>query len=97
MYKIRKFEIVLKDALFWIIFAFLIALLGIVPSIINWAVSLLGIISPVNFIFLIILFILIIKLFSISMKMSSLESKLQALIQKYAIDKKEESDEKIKK
>ena len=54
--KIRKCKVRQEDAVFWICFSGVLIILGSFPEIAYWASDLLGIQSPANFIFLIIIF-----------------------------------------
>jgi hypothetical protein len=47
---------------------------------------LIGIESPANFVFLVIIFILLLKVFMMSLKISLLEHKLRTLVQNVAIE-----------
>lgn len=48
--------------------------------------------STSNFIFLFVIFLLIVKLFHMTIKQSQMETRLRELVQKMAIDEKEERD-----
>ena len=88
--KIRKAQVVLKDAVFWIISATALVIMGVFPQIVTWASELAGVLSPVNFVFLCIIFVLLIKVFLLSISVSQLEYKLQSLTQHLAIYEKEQ-------
>jgi len=94
MGKIRKSQFLIEDTLFWIAFSVLILILSLIPQIPAFFSKLLGFESPSNFIIVAFIFLLIIKIFSMNIKITKLEVKLKTLTQKYAIDKKEESDKK---
>lgn len=83
--RVRKSQIKIEDSIFWIIMPIVLVIISIFPGITEWAAKLIGIIAPVNFVFLSIIFILIIKVFSLSIRLSQTENKLQTLIQKIAI------------
>jgi hypothetical protein len=83
--KIRKSQLQIEDSLFWILFSFFLIFLSVFPVIAIKLSNLIGIESPANFIFLLIIFILLIKVFSMSIKMSQIEHKLRTLTQNYAI------------
>ncbi len=87
--KIRKSQMITKDASFWVIFAVVLILFAIFPPIIIFITDLFGIQSPVNGIFLIIIFILLMKVFLLSIKASKLESKLTILAEEMALKEKE--------
>ena len=83
--KIRKAQMQIDDALFWILTAFLFVLLGIFPGLAVGAAQLLGIQSPANLVFLVAIFLLLFKTFALTRKISVLEYKLKYFAQTYAI------------
>jgi len=83
--KIRKCKVRQEDALFWICFAGVLVVLGIFPEIAYWASEILGIQSPANFIFLIIIFLLIEKMLSLSIQISMMESKMANMAAELAL------------
>lgn len=83
--KIRKNRVKQEDALFWICFAIVLAVLGVFPKVSYLMASLLGIQSPSNFVFMAIIAILIEKIFSLSIQVSSLESKVEVMAAELAI------------
>lgn len=86
--KIRKAQMQIDDALFWIVTSFLFVLLGIFPGIAIMTANLLGVQSPANLVFLVVIFLLLFKLFALTRKVSVLEHKLKELVQRYALDEK---------
>lgn len=82
--KIRYSKFKIEDSIFWICFSFLLILVSIFPEILTIGAKRLGVISPVNFVFLIIIFLLLLKIFLLSRKVSELEDKLKRLVQKMA-------------
>lgn len=84
--KIGKERAKVEDSLFWILFSFMLIVLSVFPQIAYWLSGMLGVQSPVNFIFLAILLALILKIFRLSILVSQLESRMQELVQRYAID-----------
>lgn len=84
--KIKKAQFVVGDTIFWLVFCLLLLFIGIFPKVTYWASALIGIESPANFIFLVVIFLLLVKIFLLSLKVSKLETKLGFLIQKYALD-----------
>ena len=64
--KIRKNRVKQEDALYWLCFAFMLAIFGIFPGLSFIMSSILGIQSPANFIFLAIIALLMEKLLSLS-------------------------------
>lgn len=92
--RIRKCKIKQEDATFWVVFAILLAVLGIFPQVSYFMAELLGIYSPVNFIFLSIIFLLIEKLLSVSIQVSLLESKVEVMAAELAIRNKDLEEKK---
>ena len=90
--KIRKAKAKVEDSLFWILFSFMLIVLSLFPQIAYWLSGMLGVQSPVNFVFLAVLFAMILKIFRLSIRVSQLESKQQELVQRYAIDHLSESE-----
>lgn len=84
--QIRKSKMQIKDAIFWFIFSISIFCISIFPIIAYKVTQLIGVISPVNFIFLFVIFVMILKLFRMTIRISQLEIKLKELVQKIAID-----------
>lgn len=95
--KIRKAQMQIDDALFWILTAFLFVLLGIFPGIAIGAAQLLGIQSPANLVFLVAIFLLLFKTFSLTRKISVLEYKLKYFAQTYALDQTQEKGTAVEK
>lgn len=87
--KIRKCKVRQEDALFWICFAGILIILGVFPEIAYWAAGVLGIQSPANFIFLVIIFLLIEKMLSLSIQISMLETKLENMAAELALRSKD--------
>ena len=93
-YCIRKRRIQLKDGVFWIIFSFLLILISIFPVLAVWASRLIGIQSPANCVFLIMIFLLGCHQFFLTIRISQLEMKINRLIQSVAIYRTREDEEK---
>ena len=83
--KIRKTKVKMEDAIFWIVVAVLLAMLGLFPGLTYWATNKLGMISPANLIFLIVIFLLLEKVFTLSILVSQLEDKVTTLSAELAI------------
>ena len=90
--RIRKAKMQIEDAVFWVLFSFLLILLAVVPRVLYFFTELLGMQSPANLLFLVIIGLLLIKVFSMSIKMSLLEEKLKTLAQNEALEKLERSE-----
>lgn len=83
--RIQKLKIKMEDAIFWIFFVVVVAILGTVPQVAYWLSNLLGIISPANLVYLLIIGLLIEKLFTLSVTLSMLEEKVTVLSAEIAI------------
>lgn len=83
--RIHKLKIKMEDTIFWIFFAIIIAVMGTIPEFIYWIAKALGILAPINLVFLIIIGLLIEKLFMVSMTVSMLEEKIAILSAEVAI------------
>ena len=93
--KIRKTQLHIDDAIYWIFFALILLVFSIVPEIAIWASELLEIESPANFVFMTMIFVLLIKLFSLAVELSIQKQRLNRLVQRLALlhethDKNEE-------
>lgn len=83
--KIRKSQMKIEYAMYWFLFALLIIILGFFPEIGIWLAGLIGVESPVNLVYLIIIALLIAKIFSMNIKLSQLENKITSLTEEMAI------------
>ena len=97
--KIRKSQMRIEDTLFWLAIAVGTLALGIFPQIAFWCAKLLGIQSPVNFVYLVFIFILLFKVFILTVQVSQLQERIKNLTQNLAIyrykNEQEDGDEKI--
>jgi len=92
--KIRKSKMKIESSISWFFFAFVIFLLSIFPDVIMEAADLIGVQSPTNLVFLIMIFITIANTFSLSVKLSMQEHKINILTEEIAILRKQlEEDE----
>lgn len=83
--KIRKSQVALKDAVAWVFIAMVLVFMGVFPNVITQAAIALGVVSPVNFVFLCVITVLLLRVFGLSIKVSQLECKLQSFVQNQAI------------
>lgn len=86
--RIQKNKFIIEDSLFWIAFSLMLVVMGFFPGIMTWLASVVGVESPANLVYLLIIFALLIKLFSVSLKVSQMGSKINRLTQEYAIEHK---------
>lgn len=85
LYKIRKLKVKMEDAIFWIIFAGILCVLGLFPQVTYWLTDRIGIMSPANLIFLVVIFLLVEKVFTLSIIVSQLEEKVTVLSAELAL------------
>lgn len=88
--KIWKSHMFISDAIYWVVFSFSLLVVAVFPSIPIYGARLLGISSPANFVFLIMLFLIMTKLFGLSLELSEYKFKLRSLIQEYALRAEEQ-------
>ena len=83
--KIRRAKLNIDDAFYWIIVSLILLVMSIFPDVPAFFSSLIGIESPANFVFLIMIFLAFVKLFDLSIEMSVQKYRLNKLIQKIAL------------
>lgn len=83
--KIRKSQMRIEDTLFWLVISFGILILGIFPQVVYWFSEAIGIMSPVNFVFLVFVFLLLFKVFILTVQISQQQEKIKNLAQHIAI------------
>ncbi|MGT2847156.1 DUF2304 domain-containing protein [Streptococcus massiliensis] len=89
---IRKSQVQIGDALFWVFFSLILLIFSIIPQVAEFISATLGIFSAVNFIFLFIIFLLLINQFQLTIRLSKLDSKFKDLVQTLAIKDEEHED-----
>lgn len=93
--RIRKMKVKMEDAIFWIIFAGILCVLGLFPELTYWMTEVIGIMSPANLIFLVVIFLLLEKVFTLSIIVSQLEEKVAILSAEVAL-RSHSAEKKIK-
>ena len=93
--KIRKSQMKIETSVIWFFFACCILIISIFPKIIYALGDLLGIQSPANLIYLIMIAICLYNTFSLSIKNSQLEYKLTILAEETAILRKQLEEKNI--
>ena len=84
-WQIRKNRLQIGYAVSWSVFSIVLVLLAIFPGMVSWAAKLVGVVSPPNLLYLIVLFVVIVKLFSVTIKLSKLNSQIAELTQQLAL------------
>lgn len=77
--RIRRSQMQIDDALFWIITSVLLVVISAFPKIATFFSALIGIESPANAVFLAVIFLLLTKLFSLSVQVSQLNQKIRVI------------------
>jgi len=90
--RIKKAELHTADAVFWSLFAVCLILLAALPQIAYFFSSLLGIESPANFIFLLVIAVLFIREFISAIEIARLREKIHTLTQEIALSDYEKKD-----
>lgn len=90
---VRKEHIRISESVFWILSALLLLVLAVFPQIAFWCSSLLGFLSPSNFVFVIVIFLLLVKLFGLSCDVSRLSYKVDQLTQEQALETRQKKDD----
>lgn len=85
--RIRASGVDISDTVFWILFSFYLLLISIFPGIMSFFSKLLGVLSPVNMVFLSVIALLGYKCFTLSIKVSALEIKLKTLAVDMSLEK----------
>lgn len=90
---IRKSKLSNQMAVIWILWSIFLIIISIFHELIYNISYSLGIVSPINGLFLIMMFILYILVFFLYLKISVLENKVTTLAQHIAINEKKSSEE----
>lgn len=91
---VKKSKLNIDIATIWIIFSLAMILIAIFPEVVYFFTNLIGIESPTNAIYLVIIFIMLIMIFCLFMKISNLEIKINRLTETIAIEKSKKKNEK---
>ena len=59
--RVRHAKVQIEDTIFWLMFSAALLILAIFPGIAYWAANLLGFMSPINFVYVVIIFLLLAK------------------------------------
>lgn len=95
--KINKSKVKMEDAIYWMFFGLALLILALFPQISFWLSNIIGIESPANLVFLLIICLLIGKVFMLSIIVSQMEDKISILsaelaLRANALDKKNETE-----
>ena len=90
---VRRSRMRTEESFFWIAFAVLMVILAAFTDIIGTLSGWIGVESPANLIFLMVIFLLILKIFALDRKAAKLQHQLTELIQRKAIEGAQEREE----
>lgn len=93
--RVRHAKIQIEDTIFWLLFSGVLLVLAIFPGIAYWAANLLGFMSPINFVYIVIIFLLLVKQFFMSIRLSQLDSKVRMLTEQVALDREKVERDKL--
>ncbi len=91
--RLKKSEVKLHDTTFWIILSVVFVLLSLFPGIVIRLAGLIGIQSPINLVFLIIIFCLLAHCFIQSLRFSALEDKFERFVEEDALREQNKHDD----
>ena len=91
--KIRRSQLQIEYALFWICMSILMIVMAIFPGIVYWCTERLHMMSAANFVFLFVISIMLVKIFMMTIEISVLENKVKDLVQQLAINEKQQADD----
>lgn len=83
---IKKTKFKAQETFYWLLLSVVFVLLSIFPGVVEWFSVKLGVATPVNLIFLVVIFLLIVKIFTMDRKLAKTEHQLTEMTQKIAID-----------
>lgn len=87
--RIRKAKVRLEDTFFWVVMSVVLLILGLFPRVSYWLASVLGVISPANLVFLIMICLLFEKLLTMSIMHSQMQDKYVTMAAEMALRCKE--------
>ena len=93
--RVRHAKVQIEDTIFWLMFSAALLILAIFPGIAYWAANLLGFMSPINFVYVVIIFLLLAKQFFMSIKLSQLDSKVRILTEQVALNEEKAERDKL--
>lgn len=93
--RVRQAKVQIEDTIFWLAASAVLLILAIFPGIAFWASRLLGFVSPINFVYIVIIFLLIVKQFFMSIRLSQLDSKVRILTQRIALNEEKAERDKF--
>lgn len=84
--RIRQSKLQIEYTLFWFFLCVMLIVISAFPEVAYFGSQMLGMMSPINMVFIIIIFLLMLKVFFMTIQLSELENKVKELVQKIALD-----------
>ncbi len=96
--KVKQSKLKVTNSIIWIIGSFILIVISIFSSTVEWISQKLGFIAPVNFVFLILIGFLLIQVFIDNIRISTLSEKIKDLnhaiaLKEYEQEKKDKKEE----
>ncbi|MCK5720025.1 MAG: DUF2304 domain-containing protein [Thiomargarita sp.] len=92
LWLIRRDLLHSHHALWWILIALMVMLLGIFPKMIDWLATILGVHYPPTLLFILGIGMILVKVISIDLHQSDIERKMRRLAQRLAILEQEQAN-----
>lgn len=92
--KIKEAKLKMDNSVIWILGSIILVLMSIFSNLITWVAEKIGFISPVNFVFLIMIAFLLIQSFIDNIRISDLNEKIKNLNHYIALKEYEENKNK---
>ena len=93
--RVRQARVQIEDTIYWLALSAVLLLVALFPGIAYWVSGLLGFISPINFVYIVVIFLLLAKQFFMSIKLSQLDSRLRILTEQVALNEEKVEREKL--
>lgn len=92
--RIKHSKLKIEDSIIWIIGTIVLILMSVFSGLVEWISIQLGFMSPVNFVFIVVIFFLLVVAFNYSIKMSILNEKIKNLNHYIALKEYEDKNKK---
>lgn len=83
--KIRRAQMRIGDGIIWLGMSIVFIIISVFPEIVYWMCSRLGMMSPSNLVYLVVIAFLLMQIFYNSVKISNLSGRIDALAQEVAL------------
>lgn len=92
--KIKQSKLKVENSVTWMVGSIILILMSIFSDIVGWLSGVLGFVSPVNFVFLIMITFLLMQTFIDNIHITALNEKIKDLDHYIALKEREEKNEK---